>query len=250
MTANLLEVRDLHKRFGGVHVTRGVSLELPAGRRRAIIGPNGAGKSTLFNLLTGWHRPDSGRMTLDGTDLAGLAPHRIARMGMTRAFQVSKVFPELDVRENVRVAVHAKARHTLDLWRPAAGLDRRRAEEIASDCGLGSVLGERAGLLSQGDRKKLELAMAVAGEPRVLLLDEPTAGMSVQETIETMRLVDDLNARLGIAILFTEHDMGVVFNHADTISLLHRGRLLVSGTPDEIRADATVRSVYLGEEVE
>lgn len=244
-----LDVRNLRKSFGGLHVIKDVTLQVPPRGKHAIIGPNGAGKSTLFNLITGWHAPDSGEVLFEGRNVLGMPSHKIAALGITRGFQVSKIFHDLTVRENVRAAVHAKGRRTLDLWSDARALGIHKTEQVACDCGLADRLDLLAGTLSQGDKKKLELAMAVAGEPKLLLLDEPTAGMSVQETAETMHLVDNLCQRLELAILFTEHDMGVVFNLAHKVSLLHRGQILVTGTSEEVRCDETVGRVYLGEEV-
>jgi len=247
MTTMILDVRNLEKKFGGIHVTQGVTLDLKVGEQSAIIGPNGAGKSTFFNLLTGYYKPDSGTIMFNGVDITNWAPHRVVNEGITRAFQVSNIFTRLSVWENVRTAVHAHKGLTLRLFSSASRYGAERTEEVLALCGLTAVADTEAGELSQGDRKKLELAIAVAGEPKLLLLDEPTAGMSVQETAETMELVDRLNRDLKISVLFTEHDMGVVFNHAQRISLLHRCRFLVSGSPDDIRANELVRQVYLGE---
>ena len=249
MSDLILDVAGLRKSFGGVHVTQDVTLSLKRGEQSAIIGPNGAGKSTFFNLLTGYHAPDAGKIAFDGADITTWSAYRIVKAGMTRAFQVSNVFTKLSVWDNVRTSVHARMGNTLDLLRPASSLGSDETAEVLRICGLLDKRETEAGELSQGDKKKLELAIAVAGQPKLLLLDEPTAGMSVTETLETMSLVDRLNQDLGISVLFTEHDMGVVFNHAERISLLHRGRFLVAGSPDEIRADETVRKVYLGEEV-
>ncbi|MHA7774744.1 ABC transporter ATP-binding protein [Roseibium sp. M-1] len=249
MTGLILDVRDLRKSFGGIHVTQGVTLDLKHGEKSAIIGPNGAGKSTFFNLLTGYYTADAGAIVYNGSDITSWSPHRIVKAGVSRAFQVSNVFTGMSVWENVRTAVHAHAGKTLHLLRSAATLGSDRTAEVLTLCGLLDRSAVNAGELSQGDKKKLELAIAVAGQPKLLLLDEPTAGMSVRETGETMDLVDRLNEELKVSVLFTEHDMGVVFNHAERISLLHRGQFLVTGSPETIRADETVRKVYLGEEV-
>lgn len=247
MSNLILDVKKLDKRFGGIHVTQGVTLDLKDGEQSAIIGPNGAGKSTFFNLLTGYHTADSGSIVYSGQDITKWTPHRIVKAGVTRAFQVSNVFTRMSVWDNVRTSVHAHLNITLKLFSPASSFGKDRTGQVLELCGLLEMAETEAGELSQGDKKKLELAIAVAGEPRLLLLDEPTAGMSVQETSETMALVDRLNRDLGISVLFTEHDMGVVFNHAERISLLHRGQFLVTGSPGEIRANELVRKVYLGE---
>jgi branched-chain amino acid transport system ATP-binding protein len=243
----LLSVHNLCRSFGGLAVTQDVSLELAAGAQEAIIGPNGAGKSTFFNLLTGYHRPSSGRIVFDGIDISHMPPHKIVRSGMARAFQVANIFVRMTVLENVRCAVQAHMRRTLDLLGTAELQGRDRAYEIVEMCRLSDRSQAEAARLSQGDRKKLELALALASQPKLLLLDEPTAGMSLEETHETMNVVDGLNRQLGIAVLFTEHDMSVVFNHARRISVLHRGRIVAQGLPDEIRNDAYAQEIYFGE---
>jgi len=248
MSRPILEVQNLSKSFGGLQATRGLSFSICEGDRTAIIGPNGAGKSTLFNLLTGFHAPDAGAIVFDGASLAGQPPHRIARAGVSRAFQIANVFGRLTVYENIRSAVQARQGLTFNLFGDAARLGTRRAAELLDLCGLEERRDHPAGQLSQGDKKKLELALALAGEPKLLLLDEPTAGMSLEETRETMALVDRLNREFGVTVLFTEHDMSVVFNHARRILLLHRGELVVEGTPDEVRANASAQKVYLGEQ--
>lgn len=247
MTRLVLEVQNLSKSFGGLHAARDLSFRLHEGEQTAIIGPNGAGKSTLFNLLTGYYAPDAGRIVFDGASIAGQPPHRIARAGISRAFQIANIFGRLTVYENVRSAVQARQGLTFNLFGDAARLGTQRAKELLGLCGLEQRRDHPAGQLSQGDKKKLELALALAGEPKLLLLDEPTAGMSLEETRETMALVDRLNRDLGVTILFTEHDMSVVFNHARRIMLLHRGELVVEGTPDEVRANPSAQKVYLGE---
>lgn len=245
----ILDVTNLDKRFGGIHVTRSLDFSLFSGEQSAIIGPNGAGKSTFFNLLTGYHRADSGSVSFDGKDVTNWPPHRIVSAGMSRAFQVSNIFSRLTVAENIRTAVQATHGVLMSFFVPASNFGGEEIERILTLCGLAEKSRVCAGDLAQGDKKKLELAIAVAGRPTLLLLDEPTAGMSVQETKETMDLVDRLNQDLGITVLFTEHDMGVVFNHAERVSLLHRGQLMLTGKPNEVRKNKTVKSVYLGEGV-
>lgn len=248
MNKSILEMKGLNKSFGGLQATKNLSLSLTEGEQSAIIGPNGAGKSTLFNLITGYHWPDSGSVSFMGRDITRMPPHRIARGGITRAFQVSNIFTALTVWENVRSAVQAQKGMVMNLYRLARDAGLQETSEILSLCGLLDRQAVMAGDLSQGDKKKLELAIALAGKPKVLLLDEPTAGMSLDETREAMALVDRLNAELGLTTLFTEHDMSVVFNHASRVSLLHRGELLFTGTPDEIRRNPTVQKIYLGEQ--
>ena len=244
---NILEVQGLDKSFGGNRVTQNVTLTLGEGAKEAIIGPNGAGKSTFFNLLTGYHRPDKGRVVFGGTDITGWAPHRISRVGVARAFQVSNIFTSLTVRENVRSAVHAQMGYAYNMLGAATGIGRARTDEVLQLCGLEDRQDIVGGELSQGDKKKLELALALAGQPKLLLLDEPTAGMSLEETRSTMDLIDRLNAQLRLAVLFTEHDMSVVFNHASRVTLLHRGEIIVQGLPDMVRNDPTAQKIYLGE---
>ena len=248
MSQAILEIQGLNKNFGGLQATKELNLVLEAGEQSAIIGPNGAGKSTLFNLITGYHAPDSGRVSFLGRDITGRAPHRIARDGITRAFQVSNIFTKLTVWENVRSAVQARMGLVLNVFQLARRSGLKETGEILDLCGLLDKQAVTAGELAQGDKKKLELAIALAGKPKLLLLDEPTAGMSREETVEAMALVDRLNSELKVTILFTEHDMSVVFNHARKVSLLHRGELLFSGSPQEVRQNPTVQRIYLGEQ--
>jgi branched-chain amino acid transport system ATP-binding protein len=247
MTRNILEIRGLDKSFGGNRVTQNVTLDLIEGGKEAIIGPNGAGKSTFFNLLTGYHRPDKGSVTFNGIDITGWPPHRISRAGVARAFQISNIFISLTVRENVRTAVHAQIGQAYSMLADATEIGTERTDEVLQLCGLIDRQHVVGGELSQGDKKKLELAIALAGRPKLLLLDEPTAGMSLEETRSTMDLVDRLNAELHLSVLFTEHDMSVVFNHASRVTLLHRGEIIVQGTPDQVRNDPTAQKIYLGE---
>lgn len=247
MARTLLEVTGLNKHFGGIHVTHDVNFAMSEGEKSAIIGPNGAGKSTFFNLLTGYHSPDSGTVVFDGEDITDWPPHKVARMGISRAFQISNIFPRLTVKENVRSAVHSHIGVTMSMFIRADSVGIAETEEVLSLCGLDDKTDIPAGRLSQGDKKKLELAIALAGKPKLLFLDEPTAGMSRDETEETMQLVDRLNSDMGLTVLFTEHDMSVVFNHARRVSLLHRGEIIFEGTPDEVRDNKMVQKIYLGE---
>jgi len=247
MAPPILEVVDLQKHFGGLHVTRNVNFAMEEGEQSAIIGPNGAGKSTFFNLLTGYHKADSGKVVFAGRDITHWLPHQIARAGISRAFQVSNIFTKMTVLENVRSAVHVHLGLSLNLFGRAErmGLDKTRA--MLALCALESRSDLTAGELSQGDKKRLELAIALAAEPRLLFLDEPTAGMSLEEARETMELVDRLNRDLKLTVLFTEHDMGIVFNHARKLTLLHRGEIIVQGSPEEVRRNETAQKIYLGE---
>ncbi len=248
MNHHILDVEGINKSFGGLKAARNLSLHLEEGEQSAIIGPNGAGKSTLFNLITGYHWPDSGRISFLGKDITRAAPHKIARGGITRAFQVSNIFTKLTVWENVRSAVQARRNLVLNLYRLARNTGTAETGEILELCGLLDRKAVMAGELSQGDKKKLEIAIALAGRPKLLLLDEPTAGMSREETLDAMALVNRLNTEYRVTILFTEHDMSVVFNHARKVSLLHRGEILFTGAPEEVRQNPTVQKIYLGEQ--
>ena len=246
--AAILEVTGLHKHFGGVHVTRDVNFAMEEGEQSAIIGPNGAGKSTFMNLLTGYHRCDAGKVVFEGQEITNRPPHRIARLGISRAFQISSIFAKMSVAENVRSAVHAQMRRSFSIFGSAARIGAEETDRVLSLCELEGKRGLVAGELAQGDKKRLELAIALAGKPRLLFLDEPTAGMSIEEARSTMELVDRLNRELQLTVLFTEHDMGIVFNHARKLTLLHRGEIVVQGTPEEVRANEIAQKVYLGEQ--
>ncbi len=247
MPRPILEVIGLNKHFGGIHVTNNVNFTMVKGEQVAMIGPNGAGKSTFFNLLTGYHSPDEGQVIFDGQDITRWSPDAIVRTGISRAFQVSNIFPRLTVMENVRSAVHAHMGATLNMFGKAEQIGTDETIHVLDLCGLTGKVNILAGQLSQGDKKKLELAIALAGQPKLLFLDEPTAGMSRDETQETMNLVDRLNRDLALSVLFTEHDMSVVFNHAQRVALLHRGEIIIEGTPDEVRDNETAQKIYLGE---
>jgi branched-chain amino acid transport system ATP-binding protein len=244
----LLEVRDLHKHFGGLRAVDGVDLVVEPGERRAVIGPNGAGKTTLFNLITGHYRPDGGRVTFDGRDITGAPTHRVARAGIGRAFQITSIFPGLSVHENVQLGIIARRGESRRPVGRAAGLHADEVTAILDDVGLAHLATEKAGNLSHGDQRALELAISVALEPKLLLLDEPTAGMAPEETRRTMELVRRIAQERGLTVLFCEHDMEVVFGTADRVLVMHQGQPLVEGTPDEVRAHPEVKRVYLGEE--
>ena len=247
--APVLQVRDLRKNFGGVQALDGVSLNVAPGEFRAIIGPNGAGKSTFFNTLTGLLRPDSGELLFEGRSIAGRPPHVLARDGIARTFQITSIFPDLAVRQNLQVALLGYHGRTWRMWSPAGASGGARANELLALVGLEHAADNRAGTLSHGDQKRLELAIALAGEPRLLLLDEPTAGMTAQERLEAINLVHRIAIQLRLTVVFTEHDMAVVFAVATGISVLHQGRLLAEGTPERVRANAEVQRVYLGDAV-
>ena len=248
MSEPVLRVEGLRKAFGGVEAVAGVSLALAAGEIRALIGPNGAGKSTLFNILAGLLRPDAGLVEFRGTPLTGLPPHAIARRGVGRTFQITATFGSLTVLENVQVARLSHARRTRALWTSAARVEVERARALLGEVGLADHAGRAAGVLAYGDLKKLELAIALAGEPTLLLLDEPTAGMAAAERGALMALAASIARERGLTVLFTEHDMDVVFSVADRIVVLHEGRVIAEGRPGEVRANRQVQAVYLGED--
>ena len=244
--ATVLEVDGLHRSFGGVQAVAGVGFAVAAGQMLALIGPNGAGKSTLFNMLNGQLRPDAGRVLLRGQDITGLPPRRIWRMGVGRTFQITATFGSMTVRENVQMALLSHYRRLMGLWRPVAAQQREAAEALLARLGMAEQAGRACGILAYGDLKRVELAVALANDPALLLMDEPTAGMAPAERIGLMALTAAIARERGIAVLFTEHDMDVVFGHADRILVLDRGRLIAAGPPDAVRADARVREVYLG----
>ena len=244
----ILKVEHLNKAFGGLQATCDVNYEMKTGELSAIIGPNGAGKSTFFNLLTGFHKVDSGRVFFQGKDITNRPPHRIARLGIARGFQVSNIYLALTTYENIRQAILAQQKRTLNFFTPAQRLAKKKTLELLEVTGLSQNENMVAGNLSQGDKKRLELAIALGSKPELLFLDEPTAGMSGEETHETMNLVKQLNQDLGLTILFTEHDMSVVFGYARRLSVLHQGSIIAEGSPQEVRSNETVQKIYLGEE--
>ena len=244
----LLSVEGLTKSYGGVHAVRGVSFELRAGEILALIGPNGAGKSTCFDMLNGQNTPDSGRITLLGEDTVGRKPRAIWRLGVGRTFQITATFPTMTVRENVQVALVSYGRQLFNLWGSTASCAREEeAGRLLDLVGMGAYAGRPCGELAYGDLKRLELAIALANQPKLLLMDEPTAGMAPRERIELMRLTARIAREQSIGVLFTEHDMDVVFEHADRILVLNRGTLIAQGSPAEVRGNSQVQAIYLGE---
>lgn len=242
----LLAIKDLHKSYTGVMAVKGVSFELARGEMLALIGPNGAGKSTCFGMLNGQIKPDRGEILLDGENIAGLPPRRIWRLGVGRTFQVTATFGSMTVLENVQMALLSDRRRLGDFWRPVKGLVRDEAFDLLRRVGMADQAERPSGILAYGDLKRLELAVALANEPRLLLMDEPTAGMAPRERIALMALTAELAHARNISVLFTEHDMDVVFTHADRIIVLCYGEIIAEGKPEAVRADPQVRSVYLG----
>jgi len=243
----VLEVRDLRRSFDGFMAVAGVSLTVPQGSISAIIGPNGAGKTTLFNLITGHLKPDSGQVMFKGRKVTGIPPHDLCRLGMGRSFQRTNIFPKLTVFQNVQAAFLCHRGRGWNLFAPVERLYLEETEALLDSVGLLAKAGEVSGFLSHGNQKQLELGIALALEPEILLLDEPTAGMSGAETRETIQLIERLARERSLTLLFTEHDMEVVFSIAQRITVLHQGRVIADGEPAEVRRHPDVRRVYLGE---
>ena len=241
-----LEVRGLSKAYGGVQAVRDVSFAVNAGEVVALIGPNGAGKTTCFNMLNGQLRPDSGEIALAGRSVVGLRPHQVWRLGVGRTFQVTATFSSMTVRENVQVALLSHHRRLFSLGKPAGRFQVDEADALLARVGMQEQAARPCAVLAYGDLKRVELAVALANRPRLLLMDEPTAGMASDERQALMQLAAALARSERIAVLFTEHDMDVVFNFASRIIVLHGGEVIAAGAPDEVRADPRVREVYLG----
>jgi len=243
---SVLEVRSLSKAFGGVRAVSEVSFAIGAGEFLAMIGPNGAGKTTCFNTINGQLAPDAGEIIFAGKDIAGLAPREIWRLGVGRTFQIAATFHSMTVVENVQMALISHAGDVYRLWRPAASLYRERALELLAQVGMREAADQPSRELAYGDVKRVELAIALANEPHLLLMDEPTAGMGTKERNELIALVKRLVVERNISVLFTEHSMDVVFAFADRIIVLARGRLIADGAAATIRDDPQVREVYFG----
>jgi len=242
----VLQVDGLHKAFGGVRAVEDVSFAVSAGELLALIGPNGAGKSTCFNMLNGQLAPDSGLVRLEGRDVVGLSPRAIWRLGVGRTFQITATFSSLSVRENVQMALYSHAGRLWSLLSRFGAELRPEADALLAEVGMLDQAERPCGVLAYGDLKRVELAMALANQPRLLLMDEPTAGMAPRERVALMALAAGLARAQKIAVLFTEHDMDVVFSQADRIIVLDRGRVIAGGLPAEVRANPDVQAVYLG----
>jgi len=246
MSAPILRASGLSKAYGGVRAVSGVSFALAAGEVLAMIGPNGAGKTTCFNMLNGQIDPDLGTIELAGRSLIGLKPREIWRLGVGRTFQITATFGSMTVRENVQMALLSHHRELRSMVSLAGNRHVADADALLEQVGMLGQAGRACAVLAYGDLKRVELAVALANRPRLLLMDEPTAGMAPKERGELMQLVASLAHGANIAVLFTEHDMDVVFNHADRIIVLNRGELIADGRPEDVRADRRVREVYLG----
>jgi branched-chain amino acid transport system ATP-binding protein len=242
----MLYVDGLHKSFDGFKAVNGARLEVAQGEVVAVIGPNGAGKTTLFNLITGQLVPDAGVIRFKDEDIAGLAPDKVCHKGISRSYQVVNLFTRLTVFENVQIAVLSRRRNTFNLLRPAKTMAVNETREILNSVGLLGKAEMTSGTLSHGDQKVLEIAVALGNRPELLILDEPTAGMSPEETAVTLRLMKRLSGELGLTILFCEHDMGLVFSVANRIMVMQHGCSIVEDTPEAVRSNPQVREAYLG----
>ncbi|MCU0918773.1 MAG: ABC transporter ATP-binding protein [Burkholderiaceae bacterium] len=250
MTQPAIELRGVTKSYGATRIIRGVDLKIERGERHALIGPNGAGKSTLFNLISARTPLTSGEVLLNGSSLRGLAPHQICRLGLSRSFQITNVFPRLSARENIACALFWAGGHGHAFWRRLSRMTPllRRADEVLHDIGLADRAQVSAGALAYAEQRALEIGMTIAAGAEVILLDEPTAGMSRSETARAEALIRKVSA--GRTLVMVEHDMSVVFELADRISVLVHGEVVATGTPEAIRANAHVQEAYLGKVVE
>ena len=244
----LLECRGLVRRFGALVAVDGIDLAVEPGEIRAVIGPNGAGKSTVFNLITSVLKPSAGQVIFAGEDVTGMPVHQVAQKGIARTFQLCHIFPALTVRENVRIAAQARDGRR---WQFLGGGGVLNRSASAADDAIGRMRLTRladatAAMLSHGDQRLLEIAMAIAQKPRLLMLDEPTQGLSIEETGRAVQILKDMLTEGDLSVLLVEHDMEVVFKLADNITVLHRGRVIADGSPAAVRASAQVRSAYLG----
>jgi branched-chain amino acid transport system ATP-binding protein len=242
-----LHIKGLSKSFGALMAVSDVNLEIERGERLAVIGPNGAGKSTFFNLLTGYLPPDAGEVLFKGKNLAKLPPDKIVRQGIGRSFQIVNIYPELSVFESVQMTLIASARRSYNLFSKARNMLHNETEDILEKVGLSDLAHVPGELLSHGDKKRLEIAMILANEAELILLDEPTAGMAPEERLETMALINELAEKENLTLLFTEHDMSIVFSWAQRIAVMVLGQIIADGPPDDIKENPEVRKVYLGE---
>jgi branched-chain amino acid transport system ATP-binding protein len=242
----VLEVKSLSKSFGGFVAVNRANLSVEKGEIVAVIGPNGAGKTTLFNLITGVLKPENGKVFFKGEDITGLPSYEMCKKGISRSFQVVNVFQRLSIFENVQISILSRERKTWNLFTPSARLAVEETNEILESVGLMGKKDRTTGLISHGDRKVLEIAMALGGNPELLILDEPTAGMAPEETSRCIELIKDLSGKRGLTILFCEHDMEIVFGIANSIMVMVRGGTILQGSCDEVRSNQAVQEAYLG----
>jgi branched-chain amino acid transport system ATP-binding protein len=242
----VLSVQGLTKRFGGVTAVDGIDFNVTPGQMLALIGPNGAGKTTCFNMINGQLPADGGQIVFDGSDISGMKPRAIWRRGVGRTFQITQTYGSMTVLENVQMALLSHHRRLLNGWERATEFQAREALELLERVGMADQAQRGCGVLAYGDVKRVELAIALTNKPKLLLMDEPTAGMAPKERTALMRLTAEIVRERGLAVLFTEHDMDVVFTHADHVIVLNQGQIIARGRPEEVRGDARVREVYLG----
>jgi branched-chain amino acid transport system ATP-binding protein len=242
----LLQVRNIAKSFGGVKAVDDVSFDLPAGQLLALLGPNGAGKSTCFNIVNGQLRPNAGSIKFDGHELIGMQPRKIWRLGVGRTFQIAATFGSMTVIENVQMALLSREKKIFHMWNRAASFFRNEALDLLSQVGMAAQADRPCSVLAYGDVKRVELAIALANKPKLLLMDEPTAGMAPKERNDLMALTKKLVVERNIAVLFTEHSMDVVFAYADRMIVLARGKLIAEGDAETIRNHPKVKEVYFG----
>ena len=245
----MLRVEEIDKSFGGLMAVNGVSFQIEKGELSSIIGPNGAGKTTLFNLLTGHLSPDKGRILFKEREVTGLSPHGICNLGIGRSFQRTNIFPRLSAFDNVQVAVMSWGRKCSNIFLRAQKMLREETDEILESIGLRDKKEITAGLLAHGDQRRLEIGIALGSYPELLLLDEPTAGMSPEESGRTVELIQRLARERGLTLIFIEHDMNVVFGISEKIRVMHMGSIIAEGRPEEVRANDDVQRIYLAEEV-
>jgi branched-chain amino acid transport system ATP-binding protein len=244
----ILRTAGLSKDFGSLRAVNNVSLEIKEGRMQAVIGPNGAGKTTLLDLITNRTHPTSGKVYFKEKDITYLPPHAIVKLGIGKCFQISKLFAELTVFENIQIACISKAGKVYNMYSPGSDIMHPEVVEIIDSIGLRAMADGLAGYLSYGDQRRLEIGITLALRPMLLLLDEPTAGVSRVEGDEVMRLIKRLAVERALTIVFIEHDMNVVFNYADEITVMHQGAIIATGTPEAIKNNKLVQNCYLGEE--
>jgi len=251
MANDILRIENLTKSFNGNNVIDKVSFSIPEGELSSIIGPNGAGKTTLFNLITGYYLPNSGKIFFQDRDISGMQPYNSVKLGIARAFQITNIFPRLSVLENIVATVITHQRGNLNVVTPTRKLKNihERAYEVLRSVGLAEMAHQQSGTLAHGNQKRLDMAVALALEPKILLLDEPTAGMSPEERRQTVNLIQQLWEELNITMLFIEHDMDIVFGISQKVRVLCYGIMLAEGTPEEISKNEKVIEAYLGEEI-